>query len=139
MSRHPCALILVGFLACDASVQQQKAPRIPDDPNYSSDSLPDDSKSSGSDIVAEEEGPLEPKKETTPEERRQRCCEQCVSGYKQDKTGDAPEAIKCQDFVVQVKNACQKWFNDNPMSAADAYKCVGREPDAPAPRPPAEE
>jgi hypothetical protein len=131
--------IFASGVGCDAGVQQQKPPRIPDDPGYSSDSLPD--AQPASDMTEEEPDTIEPskpepKKEVTPEERRQRCCGECVAGLKEDRTGDAPDKIKCQDFTVHVKNACQKWFHDNPMTAAEAQACVAQTgsngaPDAP--------
>jgi len=119
----PIVAALVLFAACDTKVKQQAPPRIPD-PEDESVSTGEDS-----DIQAiPDAGPgLVEEKEVTPEERRMRCCKQCLKGLEEDKTGDAPDKIPCQDFTVHVKNVCLKWFHENPMTAAEAKACVAEE------------
>lgn len=116
----PIVAAVVLFVACDTAVKQQAPPRIPD---------PEDESLSSGEGADIQEAPdagagLVEKKDLTPEERRMRCCKQCVEGMDNDKTGDAPDKIPCQDFTVYVKNVCLKWFHDNPMTAADAKVCV---------------
>ncbi len=119
----PIVAAVVLFVACDTKVKQQAPPRIPD--------ADDEAMSSGegADIQAAPDAGVElvEKKKVTPEERRMRCCKQCVEGLDNDKTGDPPEKIPCQDFTVYVKNVCLKWFHDNPMTAAEARVCVSEE------------
>ena len=108
------------LVACDTKVRQQQPPRIPDPENEALSS------GEGEDIAALPDagsGVVE-KKTVTPEERRRRCCKQCVTGLENDKTGDAPEKIPCQDFTVYVKGVCLKWFHNNPMNAAEGKACL---------------
>jgi len=105
---------------CDTTVKQQAPPRIPDPEQDGAMS------DEGADIAAEPEPapvPVEHKK-VTPEERRARCCKQCAAGFANDRTGDPATKIPCQDFTVDVKKTCLKWFHDNPMTAAQAKSCV---------------
>jgi hypothetical protein len=119
---------LVLFAACDTKVKQQQPPRIPE---AEDDGL---SRGDGADIAALPDagsGVVE-KKKLTPEERRERCCQQCATGLENDKTGDPPAKIPCQDFTVYVKSVCLKWFHDNPMMASEAKACLA-EANAPSP------
>lgn len=128
----PVTLLFLGAIsavaACDTKVQQQRPPRIADDPSEEALMSGD-----GTDMQADEveqAAPVEEKKKTSQEERQRRCCTQCLDGLNADKSGDDPTGIPCQDFTVHVKNVCLKWFHANPMKASEAQACVD---DAPPP------
>lgn len=122
MLKHVAGVLLTLCLlpGCDTAPKQKAPPRIPDP---AEDSVMSDK---GADMAAEpEEGPVPVEhKKLTPDEKRARCCQQCVKGFANDRTGDPPKKIPCQDFTVDVKKSCLKWFHDHPMNAAEAKSCA---------------
>ena len=126
-------LLALAASGCDNKVRQAQPPRIPDDPSESA--LAEDG-----DIAAqpEEITPVEVR-EPTAEEKRYQCCQECAAGLEADRSGDAPDAIPCEDFTVDVKERCRKWFLINPMKASEAKACVEQGPPPPPPEPEPEE
>lgn len=106
------AFALGSFAVGCGKVEQVRPPRIED--------------TGDEDIAAEPEGkdlaPVEEKK-LTPEEQKQACCKECVTGLDNDRTGQKAEEIPCADFTAELSETCLKWFRDNPTKASDARTC----------------
>lgn len=103
-------------------VKQQQPPRVPDETG--SDGLGDGS----DDMAAPEPGTLAPNEEDGPKEteaqKRQKCCQQCVDGLPDDKSGDPPGAIPCTKLTTKMEAGCVVYFDKNPTTGGEAEKCA---------------
>ena len=119
------ALVPIAFLLALPScggVKQKQPPRVADD------GTGEDLASDGGDMaapesetieVAENDGPKE-----TPEQKRLKCCEQCVAGLPDDKSGDPPGAIPCTKLTSKMEAGCVVWFDKNPTTGGEAQACM---------------
>ena len=132
----PFVLVAPLFFVGCGEVKQQKPPRIPDDGQSGLGAETTD----GSDMVAEEAGPLpvENAQEETEAERRKKCCQQCVEGVAEDKSGDPPGALACKTLTSKVQAGCVLYFDKSPMNGKEAQACI-EESAAAAPAAPATE
>lgn len=104
-------------------VKQQQPPRVPDETG--SDGLGD---GSDDDMAAPEPGTLAPNEDDGPKEteaeKRQKCCQQCVDGLPDDKSGDPPGAIPCTKLTTKMQAACVVYFDKNPTTGGEAQQCA---------------
>jgi hypothetical protein len=109
-----CASLAAGLLVlgCDSKVQQVKPPRIADEVPAETD-MAGEPEDKGSEVTA-------PSKK----EQKRLCCEQCQKALENDKSGDAPDKIPCQDFTADLDETCLRWFRENPMKADQAKACA---------------
>lgn len=101
----------LGLFACATQPKQANTPQA------------DEFRDSGdADMAAIEKGP----KPMIKDERQTRaeCCQQCVSGIAQDKSGDDPAKVPCVDYTWVLKEECLAYFRKTPMMAADAKTCA---------------
>jgi hypothetical protein len=129
LHRLVIASVVVGLIGC-GSPTQQKPPRIPDD----TESAMTESAGDSGDMDSGEEGSIEPAAATaeeTPEQKRQKCCQECVDGLAKDESGDPPGAINCSTLVGP---GCVLFLEKSPMTGGEAQKCIeAAGSEAPAP------
>lgn len=86
--------------------------------------MTDDAMTDGGDIAAPEPETIERSEgetEMSEEEKKAMCCQQCVDGMSKDDSGDPPGALNCAKLV---EPACVLYFDNSPMTAGEAQKCV---------------
>jgi len=106
------ASLLLWFGACATTKPKQaNAPQV------------DEFRDSGeSDMAAVEKGTKPILKDVR--QLRGECCQQCLSGLAEDKTGDDPAKVPCADYTWILKEDCLAFFRKTPMTAADAKTCA---------------
>ena len=116
-----------------SDVKQQAPPRIPDEGEGSDDGL---GSGSGSDMAPAESDTLAPAEDSGPEmteeEQRIACCQQCVDGLADDKSGDPPGAIPCTKLTTKMEARCVVHFDKVPTTGKEAQECAAAgEPEGP--------
>ncbi len=122
------ALLPVTFILSVAScsgVKQQQPPRIPE-ADATSDGM--GASDATDDMDTGEEDTLDVVKDDAPKEtkaqKRMKCCQQCVAGIEDDKSGDPPGAIPCTKLTSKMTARCVVWFDKHPTTGKEAQECV---------------
>ncbi|MBM4356732.1 MAG: hypothetical protein FJ096_01345 [Deltaproteobacteria bacterium] len=117
MNSSRMGVLALGLLGCAMKPSQAKAP-TPEELGVAE---------TGEADIASEEKALKPVIKSTAEVKNE-CCQQCVSGLAQDKTGDDPAKVPCADYTWVLKEECLAFFRKTPMTAAEAKGCAAAAP-----------
>lgn len=122
IARLSIPVLVAAAIASCSGVKQKQPPRIPDDTDGAM------TEGSGSDMAATEPDTIEVAKDDGPREteaeKRTKCCQQCVDGLADDKSGDPPGAIPCTKLTTKMEARCVVWHDKNPMTGKEAQLCV---------------